>query len=302
VLSVALGALAAVLVLAYWLEARQSGRDRASPLRHALIWSAAWLALGLLPVALFGLIEGAGAASAYAAVYLIERALSFDNVFVFAVLISAFEIPGGERERLVSWGALSAFALRIPAILLGVALFDASHFVAYGLGALLLVLAWQTARSSGPQASGPNPIVAFLQRRCDLAPHAGGRLVVAGERGRRPTPMLICLVAIVFADITFAVDSIPAALAISHETTLLLTSNLLALLGLRALYQLVNVARDRLRYMDETIAALLALVGLKLLAAEVVQIGPLTSLLAVLVVLGVGVAISLRAATSSPCA
>jgi tellurite resistance protein TerC len=301
VLSVALGALAAVLALAYWLEARQATRDRPYPLRHALIWSAAWLALGLLPVALFGLIESSQAASSYAAVYLIERALSFDNVFVFAVLISAFEIPDGERERLVSWGALSAFALRIPAILLGVAIFDASHFVAYALGALLLVLAWQTARSSGAQA-GANPIVAFLQRRLEVAPHSGGRLFVAGERGRRPTPMLLCLIAIVLADITFAVDSIPAALAISHDTTLLLTSNLLALLGLRALYQLVNVARERLRYMDQTIAALLALVGLKLLAAEAVHVGPLTSLLAVLVVLGVGVAISLRSATSSPCA
>jgi tellurite resistance protein TerC len=303
VLYIALGALAAVLAVAYWLEARQAAADRPFPLRHALIWSATWLALGLLPVALFGLIESSQAASSYAAVYLIERALSFDNVFVFAVLISAFEIPDGQRERLVSWGALSAFALRIPAILLGVAIFDASHFVAYALGALLLVLAWQTARSSGSQASAQNPIVAFLQRRLDVAPHSGGRLIVTGDGGRRPTPMLLCLVAIVLADITFAVDSIPAALAISHDTTLLLTSNLLALLGLRALYQLVIVARERLRYMDETIAALLALVGLKLLAAEVVHVGPLTSLLAVLVVLGAGVAISLRGATtSSPCA
>jgi tellurite resistance protein TerC len=295
VLYIALGALAVVIALAYGLESRQAAAQAASSLRHALMWSAAWVALGLLPVLLFGLVEGSQAASSYAAVYLIERALSLDNVFVFAVLISAFEIPGAERERLVSWGALSAFALRIPAIVLGVALFDASHLVAYALGALLLVLAWQTARASSPEAPEQSRIVAFLQRRLAVAPHAGRRLIVSGESGRRPTPMLVCLIAIVLADITFAVDSIPAALAISHDTTLLLTSNLLALLGLRALYQLVNVARENLRYMDETIAALLALVGLKLLAAEIVHVGPLTSLLAVLVVLGAGVAVSLRA-------
>lgn len=294
-LYLALGALAAVVVVAYWLETRQAATRAASQLHHALIWSAAWVALGLLPVLVFGLVESSQAASSYAAVYLIERALSLDNVFVFAVLITAFEIPGSERERLVSWGALSAFALRIPAIVLGVAVFDASHLVAYALGVLLLVLAWQTARASAPEAPAQSRIVAFLQRRLAVAPHAGRRLVVAVEGGRRPTPMLVCLIAIVLADITFAVDSIPAALAISHDTTLLLTSNLLALLGLRALYQLVNVARENLRYMDETIAALLALVGIKLLAAEILHVGPLASLLAVLLVLGAGVGISLHA-------
>jgi tellurite resistance protein TerC len=295
VLYPALGVLAAVIALAYWLETRQATAKSASPLRQALTWSVGWIALGLLPVLLFGLVEGSQAASSYAAVYLIERALSLDNVFVFAVLISAFEIPFAERERLVSWGALSAFALRIPAIVLGVALFDASNLVAYVLGALLLVLAWQTARASSPAAPEQNRIVAFLQRRLAIAPHTGRRLIVSGEGGRRPTPMLVCLIAIMLADVTFAVDSIPAALAISNDTTLLLTSNLLALLGLRALYQLLSVARENLRYMDATIAALLALVGLKLLAGEVLHVGPLTSLLAVLLVLGAGVAISLRA-------
>jgi tellurite resistance protein TerC len=295
VLYIALGGLAVVLAGAYWLEARAGGTATAQPLRHALLWSAAWLLFGLVPIVLFGLIEGGEAGSAYAAVYTIERALSLDNVFVFAVLISAFEVPAGERERLVSWGALWAFALRVPAILVGVALFDASHLVAYALGALLLVLAWQTARSGAAGAPEESRLVAFLRRRLSVAPHAGRRLFVIDQGRRRPTPMLLCLIAIVFADLTFAVDSIPAALAISHETTLLLTSNLLALLGLRALYQLVSLARESLRYMDQTIAVLLALVGLKLLAGELVHIGPLASLLAVLVVLGCGVAISLKA-------
>ena len=104
----------------------------------------------------------------------------------------------------------------------------------------------------------------------------------------------LCLIAIMFADLTFAVDSIPAALGISHDRVLLLTSNLLALLGLRALFQIVSIARERLRYMDQTIAVLLAIIGLKLLLGGVLHIGPLASLVAVLVVLAGGTLISLR--------
>ncbi|MBA3808346.1 MAG: hypothetical protein H0X28_08125 [Solirubrobacterales bacterium] len=292
-LYLALAGLVVVLALAYWLETRGSSADGVSEPRRALIWSGVWLVLGLVPVLIFGLVESSQAASSYAAVYLIERALSLDNVFVFAVLISAFEISVAERDHLVSWGALAAFALRIPAIFLGVALFDASHLVGYVLGALLLVLAWQTARTK-EDTPGPSRIVGFLQRRLPVGAHAGRRLLVVRDGRREITPMLLCLIAIMFADITFAVDSIPAALAISHDRVLLLTSNLLALLGLRPLFQIVSVARERLRYMDETIAVLLAIVGIKLLAADVLHVGPIASLLAVLAVLAGGTAISLR--------
>src|ERR1700742_1598853 len=143
-LYIALGGQVAVVAVAFWIESR-APEDSA---RRAVIWSIAWLALGLLPTLWFGLFDSPHAASSYAAVYLIERALSLDNVFVFAVLIATFQIPAAERERLVSFGALSAFALRVPAILVGVAVFQASHFVSYVLGALLVLLAWQTARSS----------------------------------------------------------------------------------------------------------------------------------------------------------
>ncbi len=292
------GALAGQAVLvagAFSLELRASAAGRALGVRGAIAWSVVWLALGLLPTLWFGLFDSAHAAGSYAAVYLIERALSLDNVFVFAVLIATFQIPAGERDRLVSFGALSAFALRVPAILLGVAVFDASHVVGYVLGALLVVLAWQTARSRGGEAAGPSRVVGFLRRRLPVSEHLPRRWVVVRDGRREVTPLLLCLAAIVVADLTFAVDSIPAALAISRDATLLLTANLLALLGLRALFQLVLIARDRLRYMDQTIAVLLALVGVKLLAGGVVHVGPLASLAAVVVVLAAGTAVSLRA-------
>jgi tellurite resistance protein TerC len=294
-LYVALAGQVALVAGAFWLETRTSRGDGRSAIRTAVAWSAAWLALGLLPTLWFGLLDSPRAASSYAAVYLIERALSLDNVFVFAVLIATFEIPGADRDRLVSYGALAAFALRVPAILLGVAVFDASHVVGYVLGGLLLVLAWQTARSRGEESAGPNRAVAMLQRRLPVSEHVPRRWLVVRDGRRQVTPLLLCLIAIVFADLTFAVDSIPAALAISNDTTLLLTGNLLALMGLRALFALVTIARERLRYMDRTIAVLLALVGLKLLGAGAVHVGPLESLAAVVLVLAAGTAISLRA-------
>jgi TerC family integral membrane protein len=298
-LYVALGAQAVLVVGAYWLETRMSSDATGPVVRRALAWSGAWLLLGLLPTLWFGLFESAHNAGSYAAIYLIERALSLDNVFVFAVLIAAFEIPGADRNRLVSFGALSAFALRVPAILLGVAVFEASHLVSYVLGALLLVLAWQTARSREQQEPGKNRIVAYLQRRLPVSEHVPRRWLVVRDGRREVTPMLLCLIAIVLADLAFAVDSIPAALAISHDAKLLLVGNLLALLGLRALFQLVTVARERLLYMDQTIAVLLLLVGVKLLAAEAVAVGPLASLAAIVVVLAAGTAVSLRASGAS---
>lgn len=275
-------ALEAILVLgAYRLETRARAEHPEGQARGALIWSGIWLVLGLAPTLIFGLFQSAHAASSYAAVYLIERALSLDNVFVFAVLIAAFEIPHAKRDRMVSYGALAAYGLRVPAILLGVAVFEASHVVGYVLGALLLVLAWRTARSSTEEPEGPNRLLSALQRRL------------------RISPMLLCLIAIMLADITFAVDSIPAALAISHDSILLLSSNLLALLGLRALYHLVAVARERLRYMDQTIGVLLALVGLKLLLGGVLTVGPVESLLLVLGVLATGTVVSLRGSSDA---
>ncbi|HTZ88428.1 MAG TPA: hypothetical protein VMB05_17320 [Solirubrobacteraceae bacterium] len=291
----ALGAQLALVAAAFWVESRSAPGSA----RRAVLWSLAWLALGLLPTLWFGVFESSHAASSYAAVYLIERALSLDNVFVFAVLIATFQIPEPERERLVSFGALAAFALRVPAILVGVAIFEASHFVSYLLGGLLLVLAWQTARSSHEQGTQPSRVIAFLRRRLPVSDHVPRRFLVVRDGRREVTPILLCLIAIMLADLAFAVDSIPAALAISSDTLLLLTANLLALLGLRALFQLVAIARRRLVYMDQTIAVLLLLVGVKLLVAEAVEVGALASLGAVLVVLALGTAVSLRASRSA---
>ena len=294
-LELAVGCLAGMAVFAYWWETRAPHEAR-STLRVAGAWSAAWLLIGLLPTALFGAFGDSGQATSYAAVYLIERALSIDNVFVFVVLIAAFEIPAVEHDRLVSRGSLSAFALRAPAILVGVELFEAVHQISYALGLLLVALAWQTARADPGRVHAGGRVLVRLQRRLPVGEHVERRWIVSRDGRRQVTPALMCLVALVLADIAFAADSIPAGLAISRDPLLLLSANLFALLGLRPLYHLILIARARLRYMNYTIAVLLLLAGLKLLAKDIVEVGPLASLAAVSAIFALGSAISLYAA------
>src|SRR5690348_1482851 len=167
-LELAVGCLAGVTVFAYWWETRAPDEAR-STLRVAAAWSAVWLLIGLLPTALFGVFGDSGQATSYAAVYLIERALSVDNVFVFVVLIAAFEIPANEHDRLVSRGSLFAFAVRAPAIVIGVALFQAIHPISYALGLLLVALAWQTARADPGRVHRPGGLLATLQRRLPVS-------------------------------------------------------------------------------------------------------------------------------------
>jgi tellurite resistance protein TerC len=295
-LELAVGCLAGVTVFAYWCEIRRAPLEGRSTLRAAGRWSAAWLLIGLLPTALFGVFGDSGQATSYAAVYLIERALSLDNVFVFVVLIAAFEIPGPEHNRLVSGGSLFAFAVRAPAIVVGVALFQAVHPISYALGLLLVALAWQTARADPGRVHAPGRLLAALQRRLPVSEHVERRWIVSRNGRWQVTPALMCLVALALADVAFAADSIPAGLAISHELLLLLTANLFALLGLRPLYQMILIARARLRYMNQTIALLLLLAGLKLLASDIVDVAPVASLVAVSVIFAVGSAVSVYAA------
>jgi len=292
----AVGCLAGVTVFGYWWETRRAAREARATLRVAGTWSAAWLLIGLLPTALFGVFGDSGQATSDAAVYLIERALSLDNVFVFVVLIAAFQIPAPEHNRLVSRGSLFAFAVRAPAIVIGVALFQAVHPISYALGLLLVALAWQTARADPGRVHAPGRVLAALQRRLPVSEHVERRWIVSRNGRRLLTPALMCLLALVLADVAFAADSIPAGLAISHEQLLLLSANLFALLGLRPHYQIVLIARARLRYMNHTIALLLLLAGLKLLASDIVEVAPVASLVAVSVIFAVGSAVSLYAA------
>jgi tellurite resistance protein TerC len=269
--------LSAVLVVLLWVDLKLFARGREPDFREAAIWSVGWLVLSLLAALVIWPIRGGADATEYVTVYLVERSLSLDNLFVFLMLFAFFAIPEERRPRLLFWGIVAALVLRGGAILGGVALIESFHAVVYVLGASLLILAWRIWRHDSDDAD----------------PEQSGMVRAARKLlGRRGTPELVCLVAIVLADIAFAVDSIPAAFGITRDPFVIWMGNVFALLGLRALFVLVEGLAKRFRYLDETIAAVLAAVGVKLLIEDLVKIGPLPSLAIIAAIFAIGLVAS----------
>jgi tellurite resistance protein TerC len=273
-------ALSAALVVLLLVDLKLFARGREPGFREGAIWSVGWLVVSLLAALVVWPLRGGSDAAEYVTVYLVERSLSLDNLFVFLMLFAYFAIPEERRPRLLFWGIVAALLLRGAAILGGIALIESVHWIIYVLGATLLVLAWRIwthdDSSVDPERS---PMVRAARR----------------VLGRRGTPVLVCLVAIVLADIAFAVDSIPAAFGITRDPFVIWMGNVFALLGLRALFVLIEGLARQFRYLDETIAAVLALVGVKLLIEDVVKLGPVASLTIVLAAFAVGMGLSVRA-------
>jgi tellurite resistance protein TerC len=220
---------------------------------------------------------GSGTAQAYLAGYLIEKSLSVDNVFLFAAIFSAFAIPARYQHRVLMFGIFGALLMRAAFIAAGITLLEAIHPVIYVFGAVLLAAAVNMLRG-GTHAAPEHPRVLRLLRR--LLPVTdelhGQRFVLrAGRHGKRrgrllATPLLLALVVVETADVIFAIDSIPAVLAVTTDPLVVYTSNVFALLGMRALYFLLAGAAARLRYLRPGLAVILAAVAVKLLLSEVV--------------------------------
>jgi tellurite resistance protein TerC len=287
--------LMAVTIVFLAIDLKLFARDREPTFREGVIWSIGWLVVALLVIPLVWVLSDAEDAITYTTVYFIERSLSLDNLFVFLLLFSYFGVPWKHRANLLFWGIVAALILRGLAILGGVALIEQFHFVIYILGALLLVLAWRILRGVEEGVDpDKNLIVRGVRKVFPVAGEFHGHHWFVKLNGKRhATPIFLCLAAIVAADIAFAVDSIPAAFAITRDSVLIWMGNIFALLGLRALFVLVEGLIRRFRYLDETIAVVLALVGVKLLIEEWVHIGPVASLAMVGIAFAIGITASL---------
>jgi tellurite resistance protein TerC len=241
------------------------------------------------------LLEGGEDAVLYTTVYLIERSLSLDNLFVFLLLFAYFGVPYEYRARLLFWGIVAALALRGAFIVAGSELIEQFHVVIYILGAALIVLAYRIWRGVAENVDPDRNLMVRAVRRVYpvTGEFHGGHWFAKIDGRRHATPIFLCLAAIVFADIAFAIDSIPAAFAITTDPLLIWMGNVFALLGMRALFVLVESLIARFRYLDETIAVVLGLVGVKLLIEDFVHIGPVVSLAIVLVAFTVGIVASL---------
>ena len=288
-------ALIGALVVFLLVDLKLFARGRDPGFREGAVWSAGWLVLSLLAALVVWALEGPNSAVLYTTVYLIERSLSLDNLFVILLLFAYFGVPVEQRARLLFAGIAAALVLRGLAIGGGIALIERFHFVLYVLGALLVLLAYRILRGVAEDVHPDRNLMVRAVRK--LFPVTGeyhGRRWFVRRDGRlHATPLFLCLAAVVFAGLAFAIDSIPAAFAITRDPFLIWMGNVFALLGLRALFVLVAGLVRRFRYLDETIAVVLAAVGVKLLLEDVVKIGPVASFAGVAAMFAVGIAASL---------
>jgi tellurite resistance protein TerC len=297
-----LAGLIVALFFFLWLDIHFFARGREPSFREAVIWSLGWLALSLLAIIPVLLLEGGEDAVLYTTVYLIERSLSLDNLFVFLILFAYFGVPYERRPRLLFWGIVAALAMRGVFILAGTALIEQFHFIIYPLGAALILLAYRVFRGVEENVDPDRNFMVRLVRRFYpvTGEFHGGHWFIRRDGRRWATPLFLCLAAIVFADLAFAIDSIPAAFAITRDPLIIWMGNVFALLGLRALFVLVESLIARFRYLDETIAIVLGLVGVKLLIEDVVYVGPIASFAVIAVAFTIGIVASLLADRRDP--
>jgi tellurite resistance protein TerC len=290
-----IGALIGVVIALLLVDLVFFARGREPSFRESVVWSLGWLLLGLVMALPMWAIDNGDGAINYVTVYLIERTLSLDNLFVFLLIFGAFGVPQPHRGKLLFWGIVLALVMRGLAILVGVELIERFHWVIYVLGATLLILAWRILRGAHEDVDpGQGRTARAVRRVLPIGEHFHGARFFAREGGQVVgTPMLVALAAVVAADIAFAVDSIPAAFAITTDAFAIWAANAFALMGLRALFALVEELIRRFRYLDETIAVVLGMVGVKLLIEDVYKVGPVLSLVFVLVAFAVGIGASM---------
>jgi len=269
-------------------------------LREAAAWSAVWLIVGLGFGGLVWAWAGSGGAQAYLASYLIERSLSVDNIFVFAAIFAALAIPARYQHRVLMLGIIGALLMRAAFIAAGIGLIEAIHPVIYVFGAMLLVAAFNMLRGGTHAPPQRSRALRWLRRWLPVTDRLHGqRFILRADDGRQrgrllATPLLLALVVVETTDVIFAVDSIPAILAVTTDPFVVYTSNVFALLGMRALYFLLAGAAGRLRYLRPGLAVILAAVAVKLLLADVWEFPAWSAPAFITAVLAVAAAASLR--------
>lgn len=268
--------------------------DEEMSVRSALWWSLGWISLALAFGGVVWAWQGAAVAQQYLAAYLIEKSLSIDNLFVFVVIFSGLGIAAKYQHKVLFWGILGAIVFRLAFIFGGLALLEQFHWIIYVFGAFLLYTAvkmWRADEAgSDPQR---NPLVRLAEKYLPLdcsyqggsfAYRSGGKLVF--------TSLALALIAVESADLVFAVDSVPAVLAISRDPFIVFTSNVFAILGLRSLYFALAGCIDRFHYLHYGLAMVLGFVGAKMLLVDVVHVPIIASIVIILGTVGGSMAYS----------
>ena len=298
-------AFAAFIVIALAVDLlvlRQNGPHKVSA-REALTWSAVWIALALLFNAglwwyLKGQMPGVDAdriGLEFLTGYLVEKALAVDNIFVFLMLFTYFGVPAASQQRVLVFGVLGAIVLRAIMIFVGAALIAQFHWILYVFGLFLLGTGAKMLWAAGQQPDlEKNPVLRWITSRLPLTRSYHGESLWIGEgRRRRYTPLFVVLVMIGVTDVIFAVDSIPAIFAITTDPFIVLTSNVFAVLGLRALYFLLAGMAEKFHLLSYGLACVLIFIGGKMLLLDVVKIPVALSLGVVAALIGAAMLLSL---------
>jgi TerC family integral membrane protein len=265
--------------------------------RRAAAESAVWIACGLGFALVIFAWFGAAATGEYVSGYLIEESLSIDNVFVWALIMGYFLVPPKYQHRVLFWGIFGALILRAVFIFAGIAVIERFDWVLYIFGAFLIYTAAKLVFSDNDHVDpSESRFLKLVRRVVPSTEELDGQKLFTMQNGRRlATPLFSVLLLVEATDVMFAVDSVPAVLAVSHEQFIVFSSNAFAILGLRALYFLIADMHDRFKYLQEGLAIILAFVGVKMLIHHWYYIPTWLSLTVIAIVLIASIGFSLKA-------
>ncbi|MFA6031086.1 MAG: TerC family protein [Elusimicrobiota bacterium] len=294
-----------VVAALLWVDLRIfNRRAHVVSFKEAALWSVVWIMTALLfDVGIYYTL-GSQKAVEFLTGYIIEKSLSVDNLFVFIMIFAYFGLPERIQPKILHWGILGALAMRFVMIFAGVALLEAFHWVIYVFGALLVYtgakMMFETEHKVEP---GKNIVLRALKKVLPFAEHYDGESFFVKNGARWcATPLFATLVVIEVSDLVFAVDSIPAVLAITTDPFIVYTSNVFAILGLRALYFLLAGTMNLFRYLKTGVAVVLCYVGVKMLAVDFFKIPVSVSLAVIIGILAVSVLASLAVRPARPSA
>jgi tellurite resistance protein TerC len=280
-----------------WLDLRVFHRRGRVRSREALLRSGMWIGLAALFAGLVFFWQGRQVAIEFVTGYVLELSLSVDNLFIFLVIFRYFAVPEEHQHRVLFWGILGALLMRGCFILAGVGLLHRFHWIFYGLGALLVYSGIRLG-FTGEHKVDPsrNPVVKAMRRLIPVTDtYQGGRFFVRnwqGKAGLYATPLLVVLVVVETTDLLFAVDSVPAVLAITLNAFIVYAANLFAIMGLRSMFFAVSGLMKSFRFLHTGLALILILVGVKMMVADHFKVPTLVMLGAVAGVLAVSIVAS----------
>ena len=262
--------------------------------KSSYVWSAVWIAVGLLFTLVVYYFFGVERAEEYVAAYLMEKSLSVDNLFVFLIIFRSLSVSPKHQHKVLFWGILGALVFRAIFIFLGIAAINRFHWLAIVFGLMLLYTGYRAAVED-PAQKTESGLITWLSRYLPVTRGSeDGHWYLRREGKLYVTPLAVALIAVELTDIMFAIDSVPAVFAVSRDPFVVYSSNIFAILGLRALYTALEHNLRDFRHLHYGLAGVLGFAGLKLIFAEYLDLPPLMSVAIITVIIGTSIWTSVR--------